>query len=129
MLRGPTVALSALRIIGMTRILHRVEVIQVPEEFIEAVDRGQELVQIAQVILPELAGRIAHRLQHRRDRGCLFRHADRRPRLPDCRQTGADRDLAGDEVGASRRAARLGVVVGEARALGRKRSRFGVRSP
>ena len=35
--------------------------------------------------------------------------------------------LAGDEVGAARRAARLGVVVGEEHALVASRSRFGVR--
>ena len=38
--------------------------------------------------------------------------------LPDRRQTDADRQFAGDEVGATRGATRLGVVVGEDRPLG-----------
>ena len=48
----------------------------------------------------------------------LGRHADRRAGLADRGHAGADRQLAGDEVGAARRAARLGVVVGEQHALG-----------
>ena len=40
------------------------------------------------------------------------------PGLADGGQAGADRQLAGDEVRAARRAARLGVVVGEEHALG-----------
>ena len=43
---------------------------------------------------------------------------DRRAGLADRGHAGADRQLAGDEVGAARRAARLGVVVGEQHALG-----------
>ncbi len=120
MLRGPTGRLQRLRIVRMARVLHRVEVIEVAEEFVEAVHRGQELVQVAQVVLAELAGGVAHRLQRRGDRRRLRRHADRRAGLADGRQAGADRQLAGDEVGAARRAARLGVVVGEAHALGRQ---------
>ena len=45
-------------------------------------------------------------------------HADRRAGLADGGHAGADRQLAGDEVGATRRAARLGVVVGEQHAFG-----------
>ena len=44
----------------MERIFHRVEVIEVAEEFIEPVDGGQELILVAQVILAELAGGVAH---------------------------------------------------------------------
>ena len=43
--------------------------------------------------------------------------ADRRAGLADRGHAGADRQLAGDEVGAARRAARLGIVVGEQHAL------------
>ena len=50
--------------------------------------------------------------------GASRRHADRRAGLADGGHAGADRQLAGDEVGAAGRAARLGVVVGEQHALG-----------
>ena len=43
-----------LRVGGMRGVLHRVEVIEVAEELVEAVDGGQELVEIAQVVLAEL---------------------------------------------------------------------------
>ena len=42
------------------------------------------------------------------------------PAWPTVVKPGADRQLAGDEVGATRRAARLGVIVGEPHALGGK---------
>ena len=79
---------------------------------------GRNSLQVAEVVLAELPGRVAHRLERRGDGRRLRRHADRRAGLADGRQAGADRQLAGDEVGAARRAARLGVVVGEAHALG-----------
>ena len=108
-----------LRVVRVARILHRVEVIEVAVELVEAVHRRQELVQVAEVVLAELAGGVAHRLQRRGDGGRLRRHADRRASLADRRQPGADRQLAGDEVGAAGRAAGFGVVVGEAHAFGR----------
>ena len=127
MLRGPTLSFKRLRVVGVARVLHRVEVVEVAEELVEAVDRRQELVEVAQVVLAELAGRVAHRLQRRGDGRRLGRHADRRARLADRGHAGADRELAGDEVGAARRAARLGVVVGEhACPRAPSRSRFGV---
>lgn len=53
-----------LRIVRMRRILHRVEMVQIAEELVEAVDRWQELVQVAQVILAELPRGVAVRLEH-----------------------------------------------------------------
>jgi hypothetical protein len=58
---------QVLRIVGMCRVFHRIEVIQIAEEFVEAVNRRQELVLVAEVILAELAGGIAHRFQHCRN--------------------------------------------------------------
>ena len=118
MLRGPTCVQQVLRIVGMRRVFHRVEVIEVAEEFVEAVHGRQELVLVAEVVLAELAGGVAHALERGRDRHGLRRNADRRAGLADRGHAGADRQLAGDEVGAARRAARLGVVVGEQHALG-----------
>ena len=112
--------LQVLRIVAVRRVLHRIQVVEVAEELIEAVHRRQELVEVAQMVLAELAGGVAHRLERRGDGRRLGRHADRRAGLADGGQAGADRQLAGDEVGATGRAARLGVVVGEAHALGGK---------
>ena len=102
----------------MAGIFHRIEVIEVAEEFVEAVHRRQELVAVAQMVLAELAGGVTTRLQHVGDGGGLGRQADRGAGLADRGHAGADRQLAGDEVGASRRAARLGVIIGEQHALG-----------
>jgi hypothetical protein len=65
------------------------------------------------VVLAELAGFVSHPFQHRGNRDRLGGQADRRASLADCGHTRADGEFAGDEVGAARRAARLGVVVGE----------------
>ena len=100
------------------RIRHRVEVVEVAEELVEAVHRRQELVQVAEVVLAELPGGVALRLQRGGDGDGLGRHADVGAGLADGGHAGADRQLAGDEVGAARGAARLGVVVGEHHALG-----------
>jgi hypothetical protein len=94
-------------------VFHRVEVVEVAEELIEPMHRGQELVQVAKVILAELSRGISHGLEHRGDRRRGCRHADGRASLTDRGQTGADGQHAGDEVRPARRATRLGVVVGE----------------
>jgi len=50
------------------RLLFGVEVIQVAEELVEAVQGGQVFVAVAEVVLAELAGGVALRLERRRDR-------------------------------------------------------------
>ncbi len=117
MLRGPTDVQQVLRIVGMRRIFHRVQVIEVAEEFIEAVDGGQELIEIAEVVLAELAGGVALRFERGGNRAGLRRNADLGARLADRGHAGADGQLARDEVRAPRRATRFGVVVGEEHAF------------
>ena len=107
-----------LRIAGMRRVFHRVEVIEVAEELVEAMHRRQELVLVAEVVLAELAGGVTHDFERGGNGHGLRRQAGRGAGLADCGHAGADRQFAGDEVGAARRAARLGVVVGEQHALG-----------
>jgi hypothetical protein len=51
--------LGILRIIRILRFLFRVEVIEVAEELVEAVHRRQMFVAIAEVVLAELARRVA----------------------------------------------------------------------
>src|SRR6266480_7722793 len=101
----------------MCRIFHCVEVIEVAEEFIEAVDSGQEFIQIAEVVLPELAGRIALRFERGSDGASLCRYTDFGTRLADRGHASANRKFAHDEVCATRRATCLGVIVGEQHSL------------
>ena len=51
------------RIVRQLRLLLGVQVVEVAVELIEAVDRRQELVAVAEMVLAELAGRVAERLQ------------------------------------------------------------------
>ena len=91
--------------------------IEVAEELVEAVHRGQMLVPVALVVLAELSGGVALALE---DRG--HRHVGLLPAFlgagqADLGHAGADGDGAADEGGAPCRAALLGVVVGEGRRL------------
>ena len=52
-----------LRIVRMRRVFHRIEVIEVAEELVEAVDGGQEFIPVAEMVLAELAGGIALRFK------------------------------------------------------------------
>ena len=54
------------RIVAVLRFLFGVQVIEVAEEFVEAMHRRQVLVPIALVILAKLAGRVALAFQHGR---------------------------------------------------------------
>ena len=109
--------LQRLRIVPMRRVLHRVQMVEVAEELIEPVHGRQEFVEIAEMVLAELAGGVSHGLEDLRDRYRLVGNAQRRARLSDRRQSGPDRQFAGNEVCAPRRAACLGVIVGEAHSL------------
>ena len=71
-----------LRVVGMEGVLHRVQVIEVAAEFVEAMQRRQELVAVAEVVLAELARRIAQRLERRGDGRRLRGHAERAPAWP-----------------------------------------------
>ena len=106
-----------LRIVGILRLFLGVEVIEVAEELVEAVHGRQELVLVAEVVLAELAGGVAERLEQLGDGRVLRLQADVGARHADLGQAGADRVLAGDEGGAAGGAALLAVVVGEGHAL------------
>src|SRR5271170_377895 len=91
--------------------------IKVAEELIKAMHSRQELVEVAQVVLAELTGLVSHTLERLRDRNSLGGDAERRSRLPDRRQAGADRQFSGYEVRSPGGATRFGIIVGEAHAL------------
>ena len=99
------------------RLFLGIEVIEVAEELVEAVIGRQHVVQVAEVVLAELPGRVALVLQRRRDRDDLLVHADRRRRNADLRQPGAQHALPGDEGRAAGGARLLAVGVGEQHAL------------
>src|SRR6478735_8603566 len=63
----------ALRIVGILGLLLGVEVIEVAEERVEAVHGRQELVAVAEMVLAELAGRVALRLEQLGNRRVLLR--------------------------------------------------------
>ena len=68
------------------RVRHGVEVVQVAEELVEAVQRRQVLVQVAEVVLAELPGGVALRLERGGEGAGLGRHADVGAGLADGRQ-------------------------------------------
>ncbi len=49
--------------IGSFRLLFGVEVVEVPEELVETVGGGEELVEVSQVVLAELPGGVSQRLR------------------------------------------------------------------
>ena len=87
--------------------------VEIAEPLVEPVHRRQELVAVAQVVLAELGGVVAARLQHLGQRRILLLDAARRSRDADRGHAGADRQLTRDEGGAAGSAARLPVVIGE----------------
>ena len=44
----------------MERVFHRVQMIEVAEKLVEPMEGGQEFILVAQVVLAELAGGVAH---------------------------------------------------------------------
>src|SRR5947199_10853990 len=101
----------------MCRIFHCVEVIEVAEEFVEAVDSGQELIQIAEMVLPELAGGVALRFERGSDGASLCGNPDFGTSLADRGHACANRKFTHDEVRQPGRATGLGVIVSEQHSL------------
>src|SRR3979409_1456897 len=106
-----------LRIGRVSWIFHRVEVIEIAKEFVEAVYGGEKLVLVAKMVLAELAGGVAHSLKGLGNCHRLRGNTCGRSSLADRGHSGADWQFAGDEVGAARRAARPGVVIGKQHAF------------
>src|SRR6516225_2283822 len=70
------------------------------------------------MVFAELAGRVAERFERGREGASLIRNADIGSRLADRGHASAEWNLAGDEIGAAGGAARLGVIVSKAHAVG-----------
>src|SRR5436190_706103 len=95
------------------RLLLGVEVVEVAEELVEAVDGRQIFVAVAEVVLAELAGGIAERLERFGDGNVSRLKAHGCARNSDLGHPGAVNRLTCDEGRAARRATVLGVVVRE----------------
>ncbi len=75
----------------MCGVFHRVEMIEITKELIEAMDRGQKFVPVTKMVLTELSGRVTHRLQNRCNRNGFSGYSNRGTRLTYCSHAGADR--------------------------------------
>src|SRR5207237_1445968 len=100
-------------VVAFSMNFHGIQVIQIAKERVEAVDGGQELIQIAEMVFTELAGFIALRLERGGNRAGFCRQTGLGPRLTDRGHPRANRKFTGDEVRPTRRATSLGVIVGE----------------
>ena len=85
------------RIVRRLGILLGIQVVEIAEELVEAVGRREELIPVAEMVLPELAGRVSERLQQLRDRRILGLQTGRRRGYADLAQAGTENALAGDE--------------------------------
>ena len=70
------------RVVAQLWLLLGVEVVEVAEELVEAVDGRQVLVAVAEVVLAELAGRIAERLEQLGDGRILGAQPERGDGMP-----------------------------------------------
>ncbi len=98
-------------------VFHRIEVIEVDEELIEAMHGRQVFIEIAEVVFAKLAGGLIEILKRACHRASRSGHPDFGSRLADGGQAGADGQLAGDEGCAPRRATRFSIVVSEKHAF------------
>ena len=113
-------AVGQLHVAGVVlvfRFLLGIEVIEVAEEFIEAVHGRQVFVAVALVVLAELSGGVAEALHDGGHGDVGFLPAFRRTREADLGHASADGNGAVDEGGAAGGAALLAVVIGEENAL------------
>src|SRR5215472_13946088 len=98
-------------------IRHGIEVVQITEEFIEAMKCRQVFVQIAEMILAKLSRGVALRFERSCDRAGLCRHANFGTGLTNGRQSCAQGYFASDEGGPAGRTAGFRIVVSEQHAL------------
>ena len=91
------VCLVVLRPIGTFRLLLGIQVIEVAEELVEAVNAGKEFVPVAEMVLAELAGGVAERLKRFGDGDVCCLESDGRTGNTDFRHAGTLGCLAGEE--------------------------------
>ena len=101
--------------VGEAHPLHRVQVVEIAPELLEAVRGRQRVGVVAQMVLAELAGAVAEVVQELGERRRAGPQVGRAARQLRRDHAGAQRVHAGEEGVAPGRAALLGVVVGEHR--------------
>src|SRR5207249_9257653 len=67
----PDLVQQFLWIAGMRRVFHGIEVVEITEELIEAVDGGQEFILVAKMVLAELPGSVTLRFERGGNRAGL----------------------------------------------------------
>ena len=77
-----TASVIAFGPVGPLRLFLGIQVVEVAEELVEAVNGRQKLVPVAQMVLAELAGGIAQRLQRLGDGDIAGLQADGAPGMP-----------------------------------------------
>src|SRR5262249_20595777 len=85
----PCLECRILRIVFMLGLFLGIEVIEIAEELVEAVHRRQKLVAVSEMVLAELSGRIAERLERLGDGDVLGTQAQGRARQTDLGQPGS----------------------------------------
>src|SRR5208283_987429 len=93
--------LGVLRIFGVLRFVLGIEMVEIAEELVETVNRRQEFVAVTEMVLAELPGHIAERLEQISERRVLLRQPFFCPWEPNLQKAGAHRALTGDECGAA----------------------------
>src|SRR5262249_15781174 len=99
------------RIVRTLGLLFRVEVVKVPEEFIEPVSRWKELVSVTEMVLTKLSTYIAERLQHIGDRWVFRPQTEIGSWQSHFSKTGANRGLASNECGPAGRTTLLSIPI------------------
>jgi hypothetical protein len=105
--------LVGVRVVELLGLFLGVEVVKVAEELVEPVHRRQMFVLVAEVVLAELPGRIAKRLEQLGDGGIVGRPSDVSAGHADLAHAGAVDALPTDERRAAGCAALLTIGVGE----------------
>jgi hypothetical protein len=113
----PLPEFRVLRIVVVVGLLFGIQVIEIAEKFVETVHRRQVLVAVAEMVLAELACRVAKVLHEFADSRVFGFDAKHGARRADLGEPGADRRLAGNECGATGGAALLAIEIGEHRAF------------
>ena len=109
--------LRILRIIGVLRFVLGIQMVEIAEELVEAVNRRQKVIAIAKMVLTELSGNVALRLEQFGKCRVLVRQPFLCSRQADFEKPVRIGLLAGDERRAAGGAGLLAVIVGEDRAF------------
>ena len=108
---------GVLRIVSVLRLILGVQVVEIAEEFVEAVNGRQKLIAIAEMVLAELSRRVTLRLEQVGERWILRRQTLLCRRQTHLQEASAQWALASDERSSTGGAGLLAVVVREDGAL------------